>query len=251
VSTDIPQNDPTPAGPAETGTLRSLPARAIGLVTSPRSVFEELRVKPSWFWTTMVLVVFGIVLSIVIYDPVLYPMFMEQAETQAQSSEQLAQIEDFYGSPAAKYGMSFLFGGVMNLISVVVTGLLMFAICGMLLGGKVTVRQGFSVAAHAFLVHIPRALILLPIMFSQQDPRFSLGPGALFPPRDAIGFGQNFLASFLSGLDLFNIWALALCILGMSVITGLPSRKIGVPLSIGYLIVIVFFSVLAGFGGPK
>ena len=246
----MPETSPPAESPGASIKLRSLPARAIALITSPRSVFEELKVKPAWFGATLTLAIISVVISIVIYDPVIYPMMLDQLEAQAPSSEQIAQMEDLYASPAMKYGIS-IFAGVMNFVFVIITGLLLYAILGMLLGGKLTVRHGFAVAAHAYLVHIPRSLVLLPIMFSQQDPRVSLGPGVLFPVRDAIGFGQNFVASFLSSLDLFNIWALALCILGMSVITGLPNRKVGVTLSIGFLIVILVGAVFAGITGPK
>lgn len=250
MSTDLPEGSTPQAESQSADSIRALPARAIALVTSPRSVFEELKIKPAWFGATLLLAIFSILLSIAIYDSVVYPMMLDQLEAQAQSSEQIAQMEELYSSPAMKYGLSLL-AGVMNFVFVIITGLLLYAICGMILGGKLTVRHGFSVAAHAFLVHIPRSLVLLPIMFSQQDSRVSLGPGVLFPPREAIGFGQNFLASFLGGLDLFNIWALALCILGMSVITGLATRKVGTTLSVGYVVLLLIGAAFAGLTGPK
>jgi len=65
-------------------------------------------------------------------------------------------------------------------------------------------------------------------MLARGDPYASLGPGVLFPPAEAEGFAARFLAMFLNNaLDLFNLWSLALCILGMSVVSRLPVRADG------------------------
>jgi hypothetical protein len=121
----------------------------------------------------------------------------------------------------------------------------------MMMGGRTSVKHGLAVAAHSYLILIPRSLVLLPIMFSKQDARVSLGPGVLFPQSEAFGFAQNFVASILAGLDLFNLWAFALCILGMSVVATLPTRRVGTVFVAGYLVIIVVWSLIAGATGPK
>jgi len=49
-----PYSTTPPAAPTTPRPRRPLIARAFALITSPRSVFEELIDYPSWFWTTMV-----------------------------------------------------------------------------------------------------------------------------------------------------------------------------------------------------
>jgi hypothetical protein len=220
------------------------------MVTAPRSVFEELKLKPAWFGATLFLAVFSLVVAFFIYDPVLYPNMLEQAEEQATSSEQLAQMEDLYSSPGFRIFVSVT-APLANFVFVIVTGLLLFAACSMLMGGRTTARHGFAVAAHSFLILIVRSVVLLPIMISKQDPQVSLGPGVFFPPSEAVGFGQHFIASFLGGLALFNLWALALCILGMSVVAGLPTGKVGRVFAIGYLVIIIIWSLVGGAFGSR
>jgi hypothetical protein len=102
VSSEVPPTGDEPGGTAAPATIRPLWARAVALVTAPRSVFEELRVKPSWFGATLLLALFSMVVGLLIYDPVLYPMMLEQAEQQASTSEQLAQAEEMYASPGSR-----------------------------------------------------------------------------------------------------------------------------------------------------
>ena len=229
--------------PPETG--KSLFGRIAALVTAPRSVFEGLAIKPSWIGAAALLALFSFVIGILIWDPVILPYSLEQAEKSATSSEQLAQLEAFYSSGAMKI-IAGVLGPVFNLIWIFFTGLLMFGVCNLLLGGRTTIKHGMAVAAHAMLVLIPRSLVLLPIMFSRGDPNVSLGPGVLFPQGEASGFGEAFIASFLAGLDLFNLWALALCVLGMSVVAKLPIGRVGGAFSTGYLVVIVIWSMISG-----
>ena len=73
----------------------------------------------------------------------------------------------------------------------------------------------------------------------------------LLPASEAVGFAQGFIASFLGGLDLFNLWALALCVLGMSVVSGVSTRKVGMTFGIGYLLIILVWSLLAGARTPS
>jgi hypothetical protein len=236
---------PMAAAPAEAATpLRPLWARSLALVTSPRSVFEELERRPAWAWTAVVISLFALVVGYLIYEPVIFPFILEQAEKQNLSSQALAQAEQLYASPAFKFFTSFS-GGAANFAFVVIAGLLLYAVCTFLLGGRAKVRQSLAVAAHAMLVHIPRSILVLPVMWARQDPYVSLGPGALFPPGEAEGFLAKALATFLGSLDLFNLWALALCILGMSVVSRLSAKQVGVAVVIGYLVL----SALMALGG--
>jgi hypothetical protein len=232
------------AAPAAVPPLRPLWARALAMVTAPRSVFEELERRPAWVWTALAISAVALVIGYLIYDPVIYPFILEQAEQRSLSSEALARAEQMYGSPGFKF-FSSLSGAAANFGAIAVTGLLLFAVCSFLLGGRAKVRQSLAVAAHAMLVHIPRSLLVLPVMLARQDPYVSLGPGALFPPGEAEGFLPKALATFLTSFDLFNLWALALCVLGMSVVSRLPTRQVAVTLGIGYLIL----SALLALGG--
>jgi hypothetical protein len=227
---------------------RSLPARAIGLVTAPRQVFEELREQPSWVVPALILASFTGIMSWFIYDPLLYPMMIERIDSQNLAPDQAARAEEMYASPMIKM-FTILTGAVFTFGMIPAFGLILFAACSFLLGGRATARQSISVAAHACLVLIPRSLLLLPLLFARQDPTLSLGPGVLMPPSEAEGFVGRFVANFLSGaLDLFHLWALGLAIVGMSVMSRLATRTVAVALIAFYLGIGILFALFGTFG---
>lgn len=228
--------------------LRSLWARLVGIVTSPRVVFEELAQRPAWLGALLLLTVFTLVVTYFIYDDVIVPNILEKAEEQVTSSEQLAQAEEMYASAGMKIFITVI-ASVMNFVFVFVAGLLLSAACSFLLGAKTTWKQGVAVAAHSYLVLIPRSLLVLPIMFSRGTPEVSLGPGVFLPISEAEGFAQRFLATLLGGFDLFQLWVLGLAALGMSVAAHQPMGRVVRLLVIGYLVIIVIWSLLGAMGG--
>jgi hypothetical protein len=233
---------PTPTAPRPP---RPLWARAFALISSPRSVFEELIDRPSWFWTTIVLCVAAVIISFILWNSVIAPYAIEQAQNKGASGDQLAKIEQFYGSPVSRLIGSSA-AGVINLLFVVVIGLGLFALTSFLMGGKASAMQAIAVAAHASLVHIPKALVTVPLAIAKQDPNVSLGPGVLMPVSEAAGFMGKATAILLSYFDLFNLWSLALCILGMSVVSRLPAKQVGGVVVSAWLACAVLFSLLGG-----
>jgi hypothetical protein len=239
-------NETQTAAPALSHPSRPLWARALAIVTSPRSVFEELVERPSWFWTAMLISVVALVIGFSIWHSVIAPYAMEQAEAKGNlTSEQIANFEQVYASMGTRI-VGSLAGGVVNFALIVITGLALFGITSFLMGGRATVKQSLAVAAHAMLVHIPRALITVPLAIQRQDPSVSIGPGALMPASEATGFTGKALASFLGYFDLFNLWSLALCILGMSVVSRLPTKQVAGAIIAAFLGTAVLFSLLAG-----
>jgi hypothetical protein len=239
----------TPAAlPPTAAPLRPLWARLLGIVTGPRAVFEELAQRPAWLGATLLLAAFSLVVSIGIYDDVILPTLLEKAEEQVTSSEQLAQAEEMYGSPAMKFVIAG-FAAVGNFVYVLITGLLLTGACAFLLGAKTSWQQGVAVAAHAYLILIPRSLLALPIMFSRGTPEVSLGPGVFFPVSEAEGFAAKFLATLLGGFDLFNLWVLGLGSLGMAVVTRQPTARVARILVAGYLVIVVIWSVVGALSG--
>ncbi len=241
------ETEPASASPPATP-LRPLWARALGIVVGPRAVFEELARRPAWLGAILVLSIFSLVVSIFLYDPVILPTMMEQAEQQTTSSEQLARAEEMYASPVMKFFVSGM-AGVGNFVWVFVTGLLLAGACSFLLGAAASWKQGVAVASHAFLVFLPRSILALPIMLSRGTADVSLGPGVFFPASEAEGFGGHFLATFLGGLDLFNLWVLALAILGMAVATRQTTGRVGRVVVPGYIVILLIWSVLGGMRG--
>jgi len=218
---------PPYASPAAVRPHRPLWARALALITSPRSVFEEFIDRPSWFWPTMWLSIITIVIGFAMWDSVIAPYSLERAQSGGAPAESIAKMEEVFAKPATRI-IGSVAPGAVNFLAIVIEGLCLFALTSFLMVGKATVKQSIAVASHAMLVHIPKAIIVVPLAIQKQDPTVTLGPGALLPVSEATGYGQKVLAMILANLDLFNLWALALCILGMSVVSRLPAKQVAV-----------------------
>jgi len=241
-----PPYNTAPAAPSPTPRPhRPLLARAFALITSPRSVFEELIDHPSWFWTTIVICVAAAIIGFILWNSVIAPYAIEQAQNKGYTGEQLARVEQMYSNPAARV-IGSCAAGALNFLFVVVIGLVLFALTSFLMGGKASAKQSIAVAAHAMLVHIPKAIVVVPLAIARQDPNVSLGPGVLMPVSEATGFLGKAIATFLSYFDLFNLWSLALCILGMSVVSRLAAKQVAGMIIGAFLASAILFSLLAG-----
>ena len=240
-----PPQSTAPPTPATARPHRPLIARAAALITSPRSVFEELIDRPSWFWTTIVICVVAAIIGFILWNSVIAPYAIEQAQTRGASGDQLARVEQMYSNPATRI-IGSCAAGAFNFLFVVVIGLGLFALTTFLMGGKASAKQSIAVAAHAMLVHIPKAIIIVPLAIARQDPNVSLGPGVLMPVSEATGFLGKSTAIFLSYFDLFNLWGLALCILGMSVVSRLAAKQVAGVIIGAFLACAVLFSLLGG-----
>jgi len=242
-STPSPPYSTPPGAPVVARPHRPLIARAFALVSSPRSVFEEFIDHPSWFWTTVVTCVIAGIIGFIMWNSVIAPYAIEQAQSKGATGEQLARVEQMYSSPQFRI-VGSCGAAVMNFVVIVAIGLGLFALTSFLMGGKATARQSLAVAAHAMLVHIPKAIIVVPLAIARQDPTITLGPGALMPVSDATGFVGKGTAIFLSYFDLFNLWSVALCILGMSVVSRLPVKQVAGVIVGGFLACAILFSLL-------
>src|SRR5215510_7093883 len=116
---------PPSTTPAAVRAHRPLWARALALVTSPRSVFEEFIDRPSWFWPNMCVTIVAVIVGYSIWNSVFVPYSLEQAQSRGAPAEAVARMEQMYANPGARIGFS-LFGGTANFVVIVIEGLALF-----------------------------------------------------------------------------------------------------------------------------
>src|SRR5215510_12568371 len=121
-----PSTTPAPVRPH-----RPLWARALALVTSPRSVFEEFIDRPSWFWPNMWVTIVAVIVGYSIWNSVIAPYSLEQAQSKGAPAEAVARMEQMYSNPGARIGGS-LAGGAVNFLAIVIEGLALFALTSFL-----------------------------------------------------------------------------------------------------------------------
>lgn len=206
-----------PAPQADNGSTAGLMERLVYIFTDPVRVFQALRQRPAWLGALLVVLLFNIVST-----QATYPLIQD---TQRQllradpdiSEEQLQQIQE---------GMAVMEGPTGRIISTVfviiwtglvmllVSGVMMFG-CSFLLGGEARFADVLAVTSHAYLPQaIAGTVVTVPLMLAKGSMFVSTGLNVLLPPDQ----WQTPLGIVLGAISIFNIWTIALLVVGLAVI---------------------------------
>ncbi len=217
----------------------SLPARLIGVLTSPGATFRSVVAHPAWFGVLAVQIVVT-ALAFVVF-------FSTDAGKAAYVDQAVSSIESFGGSVNAD-----MYEGIqrqaeyarviqpvsMLIFGPVVTALFAALIYGVfaVLGGEARFKQVFAVVAHAGVVTSLQPLFTLPLNYQRQTMSSATNLGVFLPMLEE----GSFLASLLGVIDLFYIWYVVVLGIGLAVLY----RRRTTPIVVGLLAVLVTIGVV-------
>lgn len=211
---------PTPA-PAAAARPRSLPARLLGVLFSPRDTMAGIVAQPRWFGalavtTVMVAGCMGAFLSTELGRTALLDAMVMRTERAggAVTDEQYSRMQSMLPVIATVQPVAVLI--VSPLVTAGIAGLL-YGIYGAMFGSGGSFRQSFAVVAHAGAVNALQQLFSLPLNFAQGTMSSRTNLSVFFPDL-AEG---SFVASFLGTIDLFVLWWMVVVAIG----TGLLFRR--------------------------
>ena len=230
-------NTSTPAG--ATAGPKSLVARFIGVLTSPRETFRSIAAHPKWFGMMAATV------AIIVFFTVL-PLTTDEGK-QAALDQQVSQVEAF-GNPVddAQYermrrGMAFApyfaAGSIVilaPLISLAISGIL-FAVFNAAMGGEASFKQLFSVVVHAGAVSALSAMFTGPLNYFRGAVGSATNLGVLLPMID----DKSFAGRLLGMTDLFIIWWLVVLAIGLGVLYRRRTQPIAMTLLGVYAVIAV------------
>lgn len=222
-------NTVTGASPAP----QSLPARVIGVITSPRATFESVVAHPKWFGvlalTTLVVAICSAL-----------PMTTEEGK-QAALDAQVGQMESFgrtvsdeqyegmaKGMEFAPYitaGATLIVGPIMALI----VSAILFAVFNAAMGGDASFKQLFSVLVHAGVISSLQQLFTGPLNYVRGSVTSATNLSVFMPMLDE----DSFAANLLSTIDIFLVWYVVVLAIGLGVLYRRKTR----PIAIGLLVV--------------
>ncbi len=130
----------------------------------------------------------------------------------------------------------------------VLAGVLLFG-CNTILGGEGKFKKVFSVVAWSYLVMMLGGVIKSFLIVSKGTSQGVTTSLALFLPMPGIGEKASLLYRFLSRLDIFTIWQIALWIIGLAVVYRFSPKKIAnfvLPLWALYIVVAVLLGSILG-----
>jgi hypothetical protein len=209
----------------------SLGQRFIGMLTSPKSTFENVVSWPRWV---------GIfVLTMLLSAPVSIWFFWSEGGQQAM----LAQMkQDNPAIPDAQAQVGVTVAKFISIAGPVVGLLILLALSGILMGvfaitgGSASYKQLLAVVAHAWVVGTVATVILTVLNYvrgSMVTVTSLAGLGQLFPEH-------SFLANLMGNIDLWWFWWFTVLAIGL----GVLYRRRTAPIFMSLAAVYLFFSVI-------
>ena len=208
--------DPGPEHETE-GSAAPFMERLVYIFTDPVRVFQGLADTPKWVGAFLVVLLFNIVST-----QATYPLIQETQQQQIRarsdlSQEQIEQMEESMAAFSGTTGRLISTGAVTFgtlIVMLVVAGVMMFG-CSFILGGEGRFPDVLAVTTHAYLPQaIAGTAVTVPLMLAKGSMFVSTGLNVLLPPDQ----WQTPLGILLGAVSIFNIWTIALLIIGLSVI---------------------------------
>jgi hypothetical protein len=209
---------------------KPLPARLIGVLTSPLATFRAIVAEPKWFGaltvTTLLIALFSAL-----------PMTTE-AGRQATLDKQVSTMKSFgrevddrmydqmeRGAAVLPYTTAGFTIVLSPIFALIIAGLL-FVVFNAAMGGEASFKQVFSVVAHAGVVSALSAIFSGTINYFRGDVGSVANVGALLPMLPE----KSFVGNLLGTIDVFLVWYVVVLAIGLAVLYRRRTQPIAVAL---------------------
>lgn len=216
---------PAPAAPAP-----SLLGRAVAIFVRPSSAWAGLEERPQWWFPALICALAQFAVMLPLYERAYLPMYYEQLDAQIASgaidpaaADRAQQIMEsgFMGAIVAGTASVTSFLMTLGLALVVSFGV------GFILGARFRYRLALEVTAWSGLVWLPQSLAFFALAWSQETMKgIHFGLAAFLPEADPPSKAQAMLTVLLDVVSPFNVWFLAVAVLGCAALSGAPRRNL-------------------------
>ena len=228
---------------------RSLPARVLGVIVSPRATYADVAARPRWLGMFAFVLLVGMAAT--------YGFLSTEVGQQAALDNQIRQMEAFgrqisdaryqrmeQMAPYSKYfGAGFQL--VVTPLSALIVAGLALAVFNAGLGGDGTFKQVFSVVTHySGVILTVSGLFNLPLAYARGSLAGATNLAVFAPFLDE----TSFAARLLGAVDLFIIWWIVSLAIGLGVLYRKRTGPIATTLIVVYVaigVVIAAFKVAA------
>jgi hypothetical protein len=222
----------------------SLPARFIGVITSPRDTFARVALSPKWFGMMAVTA-----LCVAVFTAL--PLTTE-AGRQAAIDQQVAQMQSFgmtvndqmyeqmeKGAGRMPYVTAISVIVVTPLIAVIATGIL-FAIFNAALGGEASFKQVLAIYTHAGAISAISAIFSGVLNYFRGSMGSVANLGALLPMLPE----NSFAGRLLGMVDVFLIWYVVVLAIGLAVLYRRRTQPIAISLLSVYAVIAIVVALI-------
>jgi hypothetical protein len=240
----------TPESAQTTSTADSLPARIVGVFTSPRATFAGIAARPRWFGVLAFVAGVGAIATFVFLST--------SVGKQAMFDQQVRMLESFgvklndaaYERMEAGLERAPYTGAISQVIALPVTALIIaglaLGVFNAILGGDATFKQAFATVAHSGVVITLAQLFGLPLGYARETMSSATSLEVFLPFLDE----NSFLGRFFASIDLFQIWWIVILAIGFGVLYRKRTGPIATTMMLVYvtiaLIIAAIRSALSG-----
>lgn len=205
--------------------------RCIDVFTAPTKTFTDLRRKATFWGPLIVMIIVGIGFSFTVQKKIGWEQVFQNNVNQTpakaekiESAPNAAQIKAI----SAKFTAGATYGyWVIVLIITLITSLLVWATINFGFGGKAKYSQIYAVSLYASLVMNIKFLLGIVAIFAGLAPESFLINN---PVGSNIGYylstdSPMWLRALCSHIDVFEIWALVLTVIGVAVVAKVSKGK--------------------------
>jgi len=223
---------------------KSLPARFIGIITSPRETFESIVAHPKWLgMLALAALSMGLLFGGFLLTKVGQDAWLDAAVNSSfsrnvtdQQIQGMQRIAPFVGYFAV---VQFLI--LLPIIAAVLSGIL-YAVFNAIMGGTATFKQVFAVVVHAGPIAVLSGLFTVPLNYWRGTMSSATNLGVFLPMLPE----QSFAAHFLGVIDLFLIWQLLVLSIGLAVLYRRRTQPIATALLAIYGVIALVIAFVRG-----
>jgi Yip1 domain len=229
---------------------KSLPARFIGMITSPRETFESVVAHPKWLGML-------VVTTLIVMAGTVLPMTTD-AGRDAALEAQVRQMESFgmqvndqmYTQMRSRMGIApYTTGaGVLIMAPIIATAIagILFAIFNAAMGGTASFKQVLSVVVHAGAISALGQLFTGPMNYFRGTMTSATNLAVMLPMLPE----GSFVARLAGMIDLFVVWWLFVLAVGLGVLYRRRTQSVAMTLfGIYAVIALCVAAVVSRVGG--
>jgi len=218
---------------------------------SPTRAFGRLKEKPTWLIPLVIALVFNMLIAFVSARYVDWDkqrqVAVDKMRERNMSEEQIQKatdgMEKFYSSPVMRYGAPTVSALVISLIGVLFLAVV-YNVSLPLLGGASDFKRTWAIVCNASLIAVPSAIVRGVLVLLKRSAEVTTSLLLAAP-----GLKHGFLSVVLARIDIFAIWQLILCAIGLNVVFGLKGSKSYLLVFSVWAVMTVIFAVLGARAG--
>lgn len=229
-------------------------ARFVAIFARPASAWGGLDQRHQWWFPMLLVAIVNVAMMLALYQRAYLPMYFEQLDSQLASgaidAAQAAKAEQVMQS-AAMGPVVAATAGIMSALTTLVIALVAWFGIGFLLGAKFRYRLALEVTAWSGLVWIPQHIAFFALAWSQETMKgIHFGLAAFLPEADPPAKWHTMANVLLDAVGPFNIWFVAVAVLGCAALSGAPRRSVAWVLGGLAVALAVVSALLAGWLTP-